>query len=233
MKSNFYSTRNSAGLDRGCFCFHLDTGIWEKQNRLWRSKISIKAYETLVQTLPWPLIVKPTRAGWLISSCLVSSWNGGDYWASLRGILEDWAGCSVCIGRCAGKGHLVWNVDLMLLSNPAILTCFLRPLYPFFFMWRMGDLALYFMERTAVIRQEAPSPTHLTSSSLFSSCLPPGVGQGPRSDKGLSRSCALGTPTALPVICNHTFNHPFFKNKLSWPYISLLMLSPLLCFFHS
>lgn len=175
MKSNFYSTRNSTGLDRGCFCFHLDTGIWGKQNRLWRSKFSIKAYQTPVQTLPWPLIVKPTWAGWLMPSCLVSSWNGGDYWVSLRGSLEDWAGCSVCIGRCSGKGHLVWNVGLLPLSSPAIgcpqghqilvpvaLTldwglqfpsAFSDLLYPFFFMWRTGDLAVYFMERTAVIRR--------------------------------------------------------------------------------
>lgn len=114
--------------------------------------------------LPWPLIVKPMWAGWLMSSCLVSSWNGGDYWASLRGSLEDWAGCCVCIGRCSGKGPLVWNVDLMLLSNTAVLICFLRPLIPLLFHVENGRPCLVF----AVIRQEALSPTHLTCSSLFS-----------------------------------------------------------------
>lgn len=103
--------------------------------------------------LPWPLIVKPTWAGWLMSSCLVSSWNGGDYWASLRGSLEDWAGCCVCIGRCSGKGPLVWNVDLMLLSNTAVLICFLRPLIPLLFHVENGRPCLVF----AVIRQEAVS----------------------------------------------------------------------------
>lgn len=92
-------------------------------------------------------------------------------WRCLMGLPEGQLGglsgeCSVCIGRCSVKGRLVCNVDLMLRSNPAILTCFLRPLTPLLHV-ESGDLPLYFMERRAVIRQDAPSSTHLTSFPFY------------------------------------------------------------------
>lgn len=83
-------------------------------------------------------------------------------------------------------------MNLTLLCNPSILTCFFRPLTPSSSHGEWVTLPYTSQREQPSSYRAAPFPCIPPAPSFLCSCLPSGLGQGPHSDKGLS--CSLCSP---------------------------------------